>query len=107
MYQKRTLTMQLSLQNLGCNVSRGTTLCGKSIAVSDRGESEVNDFNISVIFATDHQQILRLQVPVRDVIVMAVLNRTKQGVYELTGLHLGVKCLLHDAVKQLTSGDLF
>mmetsp|Transcript_22684 Transcript_22684/g.35057 ORF Transcript_22684/g.35057 Transcript_22684/m.35057 type:complete len:354 (-) Transcript_22684:144-1205(-) len=89
-------------EDLGGHVTRGAAGLLHLPHLGDvAGEAEVGDLDVGVVLPRGQQQVLRLQVPVHDVVGVQVVQRAQQQGHQVARLLLRVLLLLHDAVEQL------
>jgi len=90
-------------QYFGRDVVGCAALLRQVVAVSDARKPEIHQLQVRVVFCTRHKQVLRLEVPVRDVVVVTVLDGAQQHLGQLPGFCFVVELLGHDAIEQLSA----
>jgi hypothetical protein len=100
---KWVLTVRPALQDLRGNVSgcAGLLLGGGDPGLD--GEPEVRELEADVVRAAGHEDIFRLDVPVHQILVVAVLHRLQQDGEQVARLPFGVDGLFHQPLEQLAA----
>jgi hypothetical protein len=97
------LTMRPALQDLRRNISGCAGLLFRGRDPGLDCKAEVRELEADVVRAAGHQDVLRLDVPVHQVLVVAVLHRPQQDSEQIARLPLGVHCLLYQPLEQLAA----
>lgn len=97
----------LALKNLGGDVVGGTGLGAVQLSFLERfGETEINELDLvehGVGFLGGQKEILRLQITMDNLILMAVEDGGDHLTHEMLGLHLREGLVLDDGIEQLAT----
>ncbi len=92
------------VQNLGSNVVRSSKLLVKvTVGVIDEGGTEIDDLDLIEFFVGLEQDVLRLEISMHDIGLVAVVDARKHLFHEHGGITLGEFSTSQDFVEQLTT----
>mmetsp|Transcript_27553 Transcript_27553/g.64213 ORF Transcript_27553/g.64213 Transcript_27553/m.64213 type:complete len:521 (-) Transcript_27553:8-1570(-) len=97
----------LPFQHLWSNVERRASFGGhRYVLLKLERQPEVNDLQVGLLYWLfgGKEEILRLQVPVAEAVLVHVVYRTKHLLHHHGGLHLGEVPKLDDSIEQLAAG---
>ena len=101
----RLAVVALLLEELGGDVARTAAAQVELLGVvfDHGGQAEVGNFQIPVVLLRGEEQVLRLQVPMHDVLGMQVLKRADEVLHHRPGVGLSIQALTLDLVEELTT----
>ena len=96
------------VEDLGCDVVRSAELLIEvTVGVIDEGGAEVNDLDLVELFVLFEQDVLRLQVTMHDVGLVAVVDAGEDLFHENSSIAFAELTTLEDLVEELaTLADL-
>ena len=98
------LLVVVLVEDLGSDVVRSTELLVEVTAgVVDKGGTEVDDLNLVELFVLLEQDILRLQVTMHDVGLVAVVDAGEDLFHEDSSIALAELTTLEDLIEELTT----
>ena len=98
------LLVVVLVEDLGCDVVRSTELFVEvTVGVVDEGGAEVDDLNLVELFVLLEQDVLRLQITMHDVGLVAVVDAGEDLLHEDSSIALAELTTLEDLVEELTT----
>ena len=92
------------VEDLGCDVVRSTELFVEvTVGVVDEGGAEVDDLNLVELFVLLEQDVLRLQITMHDVGLVAVVDAGEDLLHEDSSIALAELTTLEDLIEKLTT----
>ena len=92
------------VEDLGCDVVRSAELLIEvTVGVIDEGGAEVNDLDLVELFVLFEQDVLRLQVTMHDVGLVAVVDAGEDLFHEDSSIAFAELTTLEDLIEELTT----
>ena len=92
------------VEDLGCDVVRSAELLIEvTVGVIDEGGAEVNDLDLVELFVLFEQDVLRLQVTMHDVGLVAVVDAGEDLFHENSSIAFAELTTLEDLIEELTT----
>ena len=92
------------VEDLGSDVVRSSKLLVEvAVGVVDEGGAEVNDLDLVELFVLLEQDVLRLQITMHDVGLVAVVDAGEDLLHEDSSIALAELTTLEDLIEKLTT----